>query len=463
MKKGGKILVLLLGLVLSGLPATSALADVAIQELPSVVDKFMIGIEANTFYRFDHHPYYGAPVAAGSNNQDANWGELFGRLNFTVSKNTGWAELEAKLSPVYMATIGQDVYGVFKDKSDVDFNKAYIKFGKMFNSPFSVTVGMQDIQLEKQFVIGIGRIQNAALWLLFNQSWPFGVRVDGDFGDFKTTAFWAKSGRYVLHTLEDKTDVYATGVDLHYDVEKVGFLYGGFYAKYDNTLPGTVGFLGQPLAQTNTYAFDIGADATPLEGLNLEAESVFELGDIEFNDPTHGHTTHDRRAFAWVAGGKYTLPVDLSPYIRFQYMFFSGDDNQNSGAINEYDPMFFGWYVWTRWVIGELVGETQTRNTNSRKLIAEVGLSPLEPMLVHFFYIKHLLVDEYYPMGVLNPVPVTSHNYADEFNLFMDYQVMTNLFVHTGGGYIHPNKAAEEVFGSSKDALFCQLWLMFTL
>jgi len=36
-------------------------AEVDIKEIPAAVDKFLIGVETNVFYRYDMNPYYGTP------------------------------------------------------------------------------------------------------------------------------------------------------------------------------------------------------------------------------------------------------------------------------------------------------------------------------------------------------------------------------------------------------------------
>lgn len=466
MKRKRWMLVQVLGVLLLGLSAAVAQADVAIQELPNVFDEFLIGGDLSVFYRYDYQPYF-TTATVGPVTDNNNWGEIFARLNFTARKKFEWATVEAKFSPILMSTIDQDVYGLDRDDAEVDFNKAYIKFGGLLDT-FTVTVGMQDIQLEKQFVIGLGRTQETAYWLLFNQSFPFGARIDGDFGALKSTIFVARSGDYVAQSFEGDKDMHATGIDLHWDLLETAYVFGGFYAKIDDTEPGASGFLDDPttgvvedpLAQTDTYALDFGGDWT-LGGFNLEGEFVYEMGGVKY--PT---AEYDRQAMGGFAAAQFKFPVSLSPYIKGHFVYWQGDDDPNDGDIEEYDPMWLGWWAWNRWFIGEHVAEIVGLKTNTLKYIAEVGFYPVEPCQIQFLYVKHMLDENYFPAGALrgtqDPVyGVTDKDFADEFNLFMNWQVNDFLFAHAGTGVSFPNQAAKEVYGDNKTAFFGQLWLMF--
>ena len=457
-KKLKYIFVLSCLLIFSLLVCNVSFADREIQELHNVFDKFLVGFEVNTFYRADSSPYYGARFGEKEDKNSA-YGEIFSRLSLTAKKDLGWTNLEARVSPVFMFTAGQDVYGVYKDESDVDLDQGYLKFGHLFKKPIDVTVGMQDIQIEKQFIIGIGRTQDAALWLVLHQSWPFGVKVDCDFGKFKAAAFWARAENYLLQTFEGTDDVEATGVNLHFNFTKNFFVYSGFYAKLDDTKPGTTGYFGQSLPENDTRVWDIGFDFT-LGGLHLEGEGAYQWGDVQLSP--HADTL-DRDAFGGYISGKYTFPVKFSPYIQVDYIYFRGDDDLNDDDVEEYDPMFWGFPGWNRWVIGELVGETQLPNTNKKDLVIEIGCSPVETMVLHGMYIKHWLDEEYFAplISGLGSTPLSSDDWADEFDLYLDWQINDYLFVHVGGGYVSPNDAAEEVYGDDEDALFIQTWLRF--
>ena len=139
-------------------------------------------------------------------------------------------------------------------------------------------------------IIGIGRGQNAANWQLLHQSFPFAVKLDGNFGSVGTTIFWAKTEDYFQDwesfLIWGKDDVDVMGINLHIDLSEDSYIYGGFYRKNDNSLDdaawtGTFAFIsGTAPYETDTNNADIGIDFT-LGCFNLEAEFNYQWGDVE--------------------------------------------------------------------------------------------------------------------------------------------------------------------------------------
>jgi hypothetical protein len=126
--------------------------------------------------------------------------------------------------------------------------------------------------------------------------------------------------------------------------------------------------------------------------------------------------------------------------------------------------MFWGFAQWNYSVIGELVGEAQlaTPNTNKQDFIAEVGFAPFMPFFVSLCYIKHTLDQKYVSLGEGAAIPVSSNDWADELDLFVDYPVHDNLFIHIGLGYVMPGDAAKEYYASDENAAFGFVWLMYS-
>lgn len=432
----------------------SAFADVEFKELSNVLDKSSIGIELHLLYRADSNPYFGAKIGA-TDQENANFGEILSKIRFTAEKKLSWTTLTAQVAPYYVSTIDQDLYGVYKDQSKLETDQAWIKFSKLFDSPFDLTLGRQDIQIEKWFVVADGESQPAAAWLALHYSFPFGVRIDGDFGAFKSTAFWARSNDYNQKWDEGvKDDVEVAGINLHFDISENAFLYGGYFRKIDESnllIPAYTPEGRDLLAENQTGALDIGIDVK-FGGLQLEGEFVYETGDA---GELAGKET-DRKAAAGFASATFTFPVAYSPFIKGTYQYFSGDDDLEDDEVKDYDPMFFSFIGWNRWIAGELTGEAHLPNSNKRVMIAEAGFSPKETMTVTAMYLNHKLDEAHW----LN-APTGSKDWSDEFNLFMDYQVNDNLFVHTGFGYVKPDEAAKEIFGHDDNACFGLIWLTF--
>lgn len=429
-------------------------ADVKIQELSTVFDEFTIGMDMGLLYRFDSKPYYGAEVFPDGKDS-TNWGELYARIKFTATKDLDWTKLSAQIAPIYLATIGQDVYNVYKDTDQVAIDRAYLKFGRLMG-PVDVTVGMQPIKFEKQFLVGTARGQDAALWFPEHSSWPFAVRLDGDFGAFKPTAFWGRTSDYAAggggFGPPPKDDVQGAGLNLHFDISKDKYIYGGGVAKLDNSF-----HAGR--AEQNTQAYNLGFDLT-FGGLQFEGEGAVQTGDIKLLSGVK----EDRKAFGGNVRAKYTLPVKFSPYIKLHYIYLSGDSDAADGDIEEWDPMFWGFPGWNYNVIGELVGEAQlaTPNTNKDDLIVEVGFAPFMPFFVSLSYIKHKLAEEYVSLGEGAGIPVSSRDWADEYNFFIDWPIHDNLFMHCGLGYVKPGDAAIEYYGNDENAFFGQVFFNYS-
>lgn len=443
MKKIGLVLLMLISGAFCIAPVS---ADVEIGKLNEVFDSFTIGGEINVFYRYDNSPWFGSMAAWGDDS--TSYGETFSRIRLTGSKDIGWATLSGQFAPYYAETIGKDFYAVYNDEQKVGIDQAWLKFAKIGGTPIDLTLGRQEIKIEKWFVIGDGEDQGAANWLYFHSSFPFAAKLDGDFGAFKSTLFYAEAGDYV----KDWTDlasrgftpengVNLSGLNLHYDIAEKIYLYGGVFQKGEDSVAGSA-------LESDTLTYDIGFDVT-FGAVQLEGEYALQSGDT-------GITNVDRDANAYFAAATYRFGTKLAPYIRAAYISFSGDD-PGTTDYEEYDPMFFDFETWNRWIIGELVGEAQLPNQNKKDLIVEAGFSPMEPMTISLMYIQHRL-DENDTTFYGN---LSSDDWADEWNLFVDWPIGDHLFASTCLGYVSPGDAAEEALGND-DAFFAQLFLNFS-
>ncbi len=456
-----KRLVFFWGLLLAVLvPCQLVHADVSITEIGNVLDKFSLGMDIHTFYRYDSNPYFGAPVSDSIAKTETAFGEIFSVFRMTAEKDFGWAKMEGQFAPLYTQTIDQDVYGIAKDQADLTVDQAWIKFTGINDGPFDLTVGRQDVRIENWLVVADGEGQDQAIWLNFHDSFPFAVRLDGDFGNLKSSLFWARSDNYFQKLDETALfgpveDVEVVGLNVHYDIAEDNYVFAGIHHKIDDGNRRTDDniFLGPGLlAENNTTAWDLGAHLS-VAGFLVEAEGVYQTGEAG----KLAGVDRDRKAFGGFGSVTYNLPVAYAPYIRGSYFYFSGEDDPADDEAADYDPMFSGYAAWNRFVIGEITGELHLPNSNKKVTLAEVGFSPAEAMFVSLMYLNHQLDEDYFLF-----IPTTSDDWADEVNLLVDYVVNDHLFAHLGLGAASPGDAAKEIFGDDENDYFAQVWLKYS-
>ncbi len=433
-------------------------AEVELVSENSWLDSMTLGGEVSLFSRYTENPIYGGednPVTGYGYTPDKIYGEVFGTLRVTGEKRTDVGTFTVQVAPYYTQTIGEDFYG-FMDNGesnyygwagydrDVDtygLDQAWIKWSDILDASMDLTLGRQTIQLEKQFIMGIAREPTAGVWLCNPKSFSHGARLDGGWGPVNATVFWAQADKY-RDALEK--DVRTWGLDVHYDVTQTAFIYGGVFQKDEPGVgSGSSTLLDQYENDTTTY--DLGGEIS-FGPVQLEAELALQTGDV-----TDGAgKTYDRDSMAYWASATYWFPAKMAPYVRVMHLNFSGDGNAADNTIEGYDSMFSGFSSWNRFFVGEMVGEAQLVNTNKQNLVIEAGFSPVETLSVSLMYIKHTLNDA-----------AGSDDWADEVNLFMDWFVNDNVFVHTGVGVALAGDAAKAQYGNDKDAGFAQAQLAY--
>jgi hypothetical protein len=221
---------------------------------------------------------------------------------------------------------------------------------------------------------------------------------------------------------------------------------------------------GLPFDEHDTTNFDVGLDFT-FGGFNVEAEAVFQGGDTKVNPiraAILGYDELDRDSFGFFVAPKYTFNVAYSPYIKFHYIFYSGDEDPSDDEIEEFDGMFWGFPGWARWVIGEQAGEHQLANTNKVSTIIEAGFSPMEILTIYGMFVISELDEPYYPLDFHRDFGTgPSDDWGKEFNLFVEAFPTDNLFIHFSVGWMSPDEAAETFWGADDTSWYTQLWIMF--
>ena len=221
-------------------PADQANAEIELDLFPNTFDTFSVAGQFHVFFRHDSNPSFGAAVDSRGRTE-TTFGETVAKLGFTFEKKLQWTELEGRVSRILMSTINADVYGAADDESQADLNEGYLIFKKINQSPFDIKVGRQNIFIEKSFISGDANPEDAAIWISAHKSFPFAVRIDGNFGKLKTLAFWADTELYSQQGDQrelgkrGKEGVSFAGINMHYDFSDTAYLYGGYYRKIDES------------------------------------------------------------------------------------------------------------------------------------------------------------------------------------------------------------------------------------
>ena len=155
-------------------------AEIELDLFPNTFDKFSVDGQLHVFFRHDNNPNFGGTVDSRGRTE-TTFGETVVKLGFTFEKNPQWTDLEGRVSGILMSTINADVYGIVNDESQGDLNEGYLILKNINQSSIDIKVGRQNIFIVKSFISGDANPEDAAIWISAHKSFPFAVRVDGNF------------------------------------------------------------------------------------------------------------------------------------------------------------------------------------------------------------------------------------------------------------------------------------------
>ena len=174
---------------------------------------------------------------------------------------------------------------------------------------------------------------------------------------------------------------------------------------------------------------------TPIDNLTLAGEYTYQFGTSDEGE---------REAYGWFAEAAYAFQnVTWSPVLSYRYSRFSGDSNPADGVSNTFDPLFFGaGGGWGTWFQCEVNGEYVLFNSNQVAHQVKLAVKPTDDIGAGVIY-YHFDLDKSNYFGT----PVSSRNFADEVNVYMDWKVNEKLYIYAVAGVAIPQTAAKEVFG----------------
>jgi uncharacterized protein YciU (UPF0263 family) len=146
--------------------------------------------------------------------------------------------------------------------------------------------------------------------------------------------------------------------------------------------------------------------------------------------------------------------VAWKPSLTYRYAAFEGD-NPDSGKSQDFDPLFYGFYDWGYWYQGEILGEYVLSNSNLNSHMVRLSLDPLDSVHVNLFYYK-------FKLDNADGFGVQSSDFADEWNLTVDWTVNDAFALSVVGAYAKPDDAAKEYTGGDDDWSYGMLYATYS-
>jgi hypothetical protein len=379
-------------------------------------DTANIGASTDSWWEWVIHP-----GVEGSYHFQEN-GEVYGRFSI-VNGNT--QDIDGAGSNVGRGDNG--------DTSHTAVENAYLgwRSGDLFSSLgkdfLDVSFGMQ------QYVVGTG-------FLFYSQSsngkgrgayWS-GERKAAEYAGIAKVNYGQFNGNLVYFKANDNpnSDTKVGGITLDYSLGDFGSVGGGYY-NVDSDIQ----------TRDGMDVYDVRFQTTPFQALNtpdilnpikFDGEYVYEDNGDELN------------AAAWYLSAGYGWDnVMWKPTLTYRYAAFEGN-NPNSSKSQDFDPLFYGFYDWGYWYQGEILGEYVLLNSNLNSHMVRLSADPLDSIHVNLFYYK-------FKLDNADGFGVQSSDFADEWNLTVDWTVNDSFALSLVGAYASPDDGAKEFSGGDDD------------
>jgi hypothetical protein len=390
-------------------------------------DTANIGASTDSWWEWVIHP-----GVEGSYHFQEN-GEVYGRFSI-VNGNT--QDIDGAGSNVGRGDNG--------DTSHTAVENAYLgwRSGDLFSSLgkdfLDVSFGMQ------QYVVGTG-------FLFYSQSsngkgrgayWS-GERKAAEYAGIAKVNYGQFNGNLVYFKANDNpnTDTKVGGITLDYSLGDFGSLGGGYYS-VDSDIQ----------TRDGMDVYDVRFQTTPFQAFNtpdilnpikIDGEYVYEDNGDELN------------AAAWYLSAGYGWDnVMWKPTLTYRYAAFEGN-NPNSSKSQDFDPLFYGFYDWGYWYQGEILGEYVLSNSNLNSHMVRLSADPLDSIHVNLFYYK-------FKLDNADGFGVQSSDFADEWNLTVDWTVNDSFALSVVGAYAKPDDAAKEYTGGDDDWSYGMAYATYT-
>jgi hypothetical protein len=291
-------------------------------------------------------------------------------------------------------------------------------FGDLGDDFLDISVGRQ------QYVVGNGFLfynqssngQNrGAFWMGERQAAKFSGIVRMKTGNWKADLVYFEADD------NPKTDTELGGLTLDYTFsEDIGGIGGGIYTlRSDLENRDSMNVYDIRFSLFPFEAFDAPDVLKPVK---LEGEYVYEEnGDLVDDSGWYLSAGYQWKDLAW------------TPSLTYRYSSFS----------ENYDPLFYGFNDWGYWYQGEVLGEYALVNSNLEAHMLKLNVKPIESVSVNLFYYNFNLKDA-------AAFGVQSADFADEWDLTVDWTATDNLTISAVAGYVSADDGAKEWIGGDE-------------
>jgi len=349
-----------------------------------------------------------------------------------------------RLSAVFASTNEIDAAGSnipWDNVSGTRVEDAYVgwRSGSLFESLgedfLDVSIGRQ------QYVVGNGFLfftqssngkNRGAYWMGERQAAKFSGIVKLKTGDWKADLVYLEADD------NPYTNTRLGGITLDYSIsETIGGVGGGIYTVASDVE-----------TRDSMNVFDVRFSLFPFEAL--------EAGDLLKPVKVEGEYVYEDNGDVLEASGWYLsagyqwADVPWKPTLTYRYASFEGDDPGTSKS-ESYDPLFYGFNDWGYWYQGEVLGEYVLSNSNLLSHMIKLNVKPIESVSANRFYFKFRL-DDAAASGV------ASRDFAEEWNLTLDWTATDYLTISAVAAYVDPDKGAREYTGGDDSWAYGMLY-----
>ncbi len=338
----------------------------------------------------------------------------------------------------------------------LDVHQAYIMLDKLWDSPFSLKMGRQELTYGDGRLIGADNWANSgtafdAAKVMFQQG-----RVSLDLFTGQLVPFWGTDENF-LGALPNRT---LSGL-----YSSVNYLEHGMWDAYlllyydGNVADDPDETAALPADNTMLWTLGTRTGGTLLDDkFSYHGEFAYQLGQWLSSDVS---------AWAFSLGAGYTVPVEVAPYFGAEFNYASGDDDPTNGDRNTFTNLFpsnhdkYGYMDQFAW-------------QNLINLKATVGIKPVEKLDFHgdfhFFWLAqendawYSTRTPYYYAPYYQPRPNfpqkfgrgaggTANNAGNEVDLLLKYQYNDAVSWNLGFSHFFAGDVADTALaGDAGDA-----------